>query len=62
VIIFLGIGLALANWISLATLLVLVFVAFLYRVNVEERALLAVIGDPYRNYMQRTKRFVPYVF
>ena len=62
VILFLGIGLALANWISLATLLVLVFIAFLYRVNVEEHALVAVIGDPYRNYMQRTKRFVPYVF
>lgn len=62
VIMFFGIGLALANWISLATLLVFVFVAFLYRVNVEERALVTVIGDPYRRYMQRTKRFMPFIF
>jgi protein-S-isoprenylcysteine O-methyltransferase Ste14 len=62
VIMFLGIGLAVGNWISLATLLVLVFIVFLYRVNVEERALVAVIGDPYREYMQRTKRFVPFLF
>lgn len=61
-IMFFGIGLALANWISLATLLAFVFVAFLYRVGVEERALVTVIGDPYRRYMQRTKRFVPFVF
>jgi protein-S-isoprenylcysteine O-methyltransferase Ste14 len=44
VIVFLGIGSALANWISLATSLVLVFIAFLYRVNVEERALAAAIA------------------
>ena len=61
-LIFFGVGAALANWISLATLSALVFIAFLYRVNIEERALLAVIGDPYREYMQRTKRFVPFLF
>jgi protein-S-isoprenylcysteine O-methyltransferase Ste14 len=62
VILFLGIGFALANWISLATLTALVSITFLYRVTIEERALVAVIGDPYRNYMQRTKRFVPFLF
>jgi protein-S-isoprenylcysteine O-methyltransferase Ste14 len=62
VILYLGIGLALANWISIATVTVLVSVTFLYRVNIEERALVAVIGDPYRDYMQRTKRFVPFLF
>jgi len=31
-----------------------------YRVSVEERALLATIGDPYRRYMSRTKRFVSF--
>jgi protein-S-isoprenylcysteine O-methyltransferase Ste14 len=62
VILFLGIGLALANWISIATLIVLVSIAFLYRVHVEERALVSAIGDPYRNYIQRTKRFIPFLF
>ncbi len=61
-IMFLGIGLALANWISLAVLLSAVSIGYGYRVNVEERALVAVIGDPYRRYMSRTKRFVPFLF
>ena len=61
-ILFLGIGLALANWISLMVLLAAVSIVYGYRVGVEERALLAVIGDPYRRYMRRTKRFVPFLF
>ncbi len=61
-VIFFGVGAALGNWISLATLLAIVVVAFFYRVNVEERALAAVIGDPYLHYMKRTKRFVPFLY
>jgi protein-S-isoprenylcysteine O-methyltransferase Ste14 len=61
-IVFLGIGLALANWISLAVLLGAVSIVYGYRVGVEERALVAVIGDPYRRYMSRTRRFVPFLF
>jgi len=59
---FLGIGLALGNWVSLAILLIGVAIVYGYRVSVEERALVAVIGDPYRRYMTRTKRFVPFLF
>jgi len=61
-IMFLGIGLALANWISLAVILAGMSIAYAYRVRVEERALMAVLGDPYRRYMSRTKRFVPFLF
>ncbi len=61
-ILFFGIGLALANWISLAVLLGGVSIVYGYRVGVEERALVAVLGDPYRRYMSRTKRFVPFLF
>ena len=61
-ILFLGIGLALGNWISLAVILGVVAIVYGYRVNVEERALAAVIGDPYRRYMSRTTRFVPFLF
>jgi protein-S-isoprenylcysteine O-methyltransferase Ste14 len=61
-ILFLGIGLALANWISLAVLMGAVSAVYGYRVGVEERALLATIGDSYRRYMSRTKRFVPFLF
>jgi protein-S-isoprenylcysteine O-methyltransferase Ste14 len=61
-ILFFGIGLALANWISLVVLVGTVSIVYGYRVAVEERALAAVIGDPYRRYMSRTKRFVPFLF
>ncbi len=60
-LLFLGIGLSLANWISVTVLLVAVLLTYVYRVRVEERALLTVIGEPYRTYMMRTKRFIPYV-
>ena len=58
---FIGIGLALCSWISLAIL----FCAHCYlygrRVAVEERALLDTLGTPYREYMSRTRRFIPFV-
>ena len=59
---FLGIGVALANWISLVVLMGTVSVVYGYRVGIEERALLATIGDSYRRYMSRTTRFVPFLF
>ena len=61
-ILFFGVGLALANWISLPVLMVLVAGVYGYRVSVEDRALETTIGDPYRIYMRRTKRFVPFMF
>jgi protein-S-isoprenylcysteine O-methyltransferase Ste14 len=50
------------NWASLAALMVCVFAGYFYRVRVEEAALLRAIGQPYRDYMRRTKRFIPFVF
>jgi protein-S-isoprenylcysteine O-methyltransferase Ste14 len=61
-LLFAGIGLALGNWASLVTLLVAVVIVYAYRVSVEERALLNALGDPYRQYARRTKRFVPFLF
>ena len=59
---FCGIGLALGNWIGLLLLVVTVVGVYGYRVGVEERALEATLGDPYRSYIRRTKRFVPFLF
>jgi protein-S-isoprenylcysteine O-methyltransferase Ste14 len=61
-LLFLGMGLALANWLSVLVLAAAVVIAYGYRVGVEERALAATIGEPYRAYMGRTKRFVPFLF
>ncbi len=61
-ILFFGIALALGNWISMVVVMGAVAVVYAYRVGVEERALATTIGEPYRRYMSRTKRFVPFLF
>lgn len=58
----LGVGLAVTNWASLLALLLCVLAGHLYRVRVEEQALIQAIGQPYVAYMQRTRRFIPFVF
>jgi protein-S-isoprenylcysteine O-methyltransferase Ste14 len=60
-IMFIGIGLALGNWFSLVLLMIATIATYSYRVVVEERVLLATIGEPYGNYMKERKRFIPYV-
>lgn len=55
----LGIGLVSGNWISLAAFAVLPFVGILYRIHVEERALLSHFGPAYQAYAGRTKRLLP---
>lgn len=58
----LGVGLATTNWAGLICLLVCVFLGHLYRVSIEEQALIRTIGRPYIEYMRRTRRFIPLVF
>jgi protein-S-isoprenylcysteine O-methyltransferase Ste14 len=56
-----GVGVALGSWLSFAILTIGTIATYLYRVRVEEQALLNTIGEPYRSYMQETKRFVPHI-
>lgn len=58
---FIGIGVSLGNWVSLAILVVMSIAVYSYRVVVEERALVAKIGEPYRAFMAQRKRFIPWV-
>jgi protein-S-isoprenylcysteine O-methyltransferase Ste14 len=59
---YLGTGLALTNWLSVLIIAILGGLGYAYRVRVEERTLASALGESYRQYMQRTKRFVPFVF
>ncbi len=59
---YLGTGLALTNWMSVLIITFTGAAAYLYRVRVEEQALQANLGSRYQEYMSRTKRFVPFVF
>lgn len=57
-----GLGLVFTNWLSFISILAAGIIGYSYRVMVEERTLLAALGDPYREYMQHTKRFIPFVY
>jgi protein-S-isoprenylcysteine O-methyltransferase len=57
-----GIGGALNNWASLCALLVINFIVWRHRMNVEEAALTAVFGDAYLAYQKETSRLVPGVY
>ena len=37
-------------------------VVYSYRIAVEERTLLSVIGEPYRQFMQTRKRLIPFLY
>jgi protein-S-isoprenylcysteine O-methyltransferase Ste14 len=57
-----GLGLALGNWAALLTILACMGIAYAYRITVEEAALVAALGEPYKQYMRRTQRLVPFLF
>jgi len=58
---YLGTGLALTNWLSVLLVTAPALAAYVYRVRVEERALLVSLGRRYQEYRRRTKRFVPFL-
>jgi len=58
----LGVGLCVfANWLSLLVLMGCALIALGYRIAVEERVLQKQLGQPYQEYMRRTKRLIPFV-
>jgi len=59
---FVGWALTLRNWVAMGVVLVPIFVAFLRRMNVEEKALRRSLGERYEKYMKRTKRLIPGVY
>ena len=62
VMMFVGIGFALGNWLSVAVTFLSAAAVYTYRVRVEERALISALGAPYLEFMRTRKRFVPYLF
>jgi protein-S-isoprenylcysteine O-methyltransferase Ste14 len=61
-LVVIGAGLVTGNWVGLAGWTVLVTAPLLYRIRVEENALLAAVGERYRAYAAQHKRLVPRVW
>jgi protein-S-isoprenylcysteine O-methyltransferase Ste14 len=59
---FLGLGLSFSNWLSTLVIFVPIFIAFIYRIQVEEKALVQAFGDEYINYSKATKRLIPKIY
>lgn len=59
---FFGLGIYLNNWFSLAIAFIPPFLAFLYRINVEEKALIEQFGQDYIDYKRQTKKLIPFIY
>jgi len=57
-----GLGLLSGNWWSLILLTGAVACGLVFRIHVEERALLQDLGDDYRSYAATHKRLVPFLW
>ncbi len=62
IITFVGMGLALGNWLSLAVLVVVPTVGLIVRIHVEERTLFDALGEPYRRFTAGRRRLFPGVW
>jgi protein-S-isoprenylcysteine O-methyltransferase Ste14 len=61
-IIFFAIGLHAHDWACLAAAFVPPTLAVIYRIHIEEAALLGAFGSEYAEYMRTTKRLIPGVY
>jgi protein-S-isoprenylcysteine O-methyltransferase Ste14 len=59
---FFGFGISLNNWISLSTVMILIFWSFNRRIKIEELVLEKEFGKEYSNYKNRTKKLIPFIY
>ena len=59
---FLGLGLSLNNWLSLSIVFLPTLFTFIYRINIEEKALTEQFGKQYLDYMAKAKRLIPFMY
>ena len=58
----LGCGVMLGNWVGLLASFAVLLAAVVYRIRIEERALIAGLGEAYRVFAERRARLVPFVW
>jgi protein-S-isoprenylcysteine O-methyltransferase Ste14 len=61
-LVVMAVGLLIGNWLSLVCLTVAVAGGLVFRIRVEERALMQNLGDRYRDYATTHKRLVPFIW
>jgi protein-S-isoprenylcysteine O-methyltransferase Ste14 len=58
----LGLGIALGTWLSIPACTLPPLIGFSIRLTHEERILARELGEPYRSYMERTRKLIPGVW
>lgn len=61
-LVIMAVGLFIGNWFSLVSLTVAAAGGLVFRIRVEERALVQNLGNGYRDYAATHKRLVPFVW
>lgn len=57
-----GLSMGMNNILSVAIIIIPAFLAILYRINVEEKILIDEFDERYRDYAEKTKRLIPFLF
>ena len=58
----LGCGVMLGNWVATLTAFAVLLAAIVYRIRIEEHALIASLGDAYRMFAKHRARLVPFIW
>jgi protein-S-isoprenylcysteine O-methyltransferase Ste14 len=58
----LGCGAMLGNWVGALGSFAVLLAAVVYRLRIEERALIASLGDAYRSFVQDRARLLPFIW
>ena len=59
---FIGFGIMLNNWLSLLSIFILMTIGFLYRIKIEEKALIEQFGADYLDYKKNTRCMIPWIY
>jgi protein-S-isoprenylcysteine O-methyltransferase len=57
-----GLGIAMANWISLLLCMVLPSIGLMQRIRFEEKELEQHFGKKYQDYKKKTRRVIPFIY
>lgn len=59
---FIGLGISLNNWLSLALITVSMVTVFIIRIRIEEKVLSAQFGSEYTEYKKITRGLIPFIY
>ncbi|MFJ7915515.1 MULTISPECIES: methyltransferase family protein [unclassified Lysinibacillus] len=59
---FLGFAISSSSFIAFIINIILFFLAYSYRIKIEERILVTLFGEQYKQYQSKTWRIIPFLY